>query len=98
LAILGQKKHLTGLKYNLCPKIKILPIFVSKGKRVNRVLKNHKQKVLKSKNNRDNREMSASSPNKQKFVKQLIEEGTKILHVPKPADPLKASDRERSVQ
>jgi hypothetical protein len=36
--------------------------------------------------------MSASSPNNQKFVKQLIEEGTKILHVSNPVDPLKASD------
>jgi hypothetical protein len=42
--------------------------------------------------------VSASSPKNQKFVKQLIEEGTKILHVPNPADPLKASDGERSVQ
>jgi hypothetical protein len=39
-----------------------------------------------------------SSPNNQKFVKQLIEEGTKILHVQNPTDPLKASNRERSVQ
>jgi hypothetical protein len=36
----------------------------------------------------------ASNPNNQKFVKQLIEEGTKIIHVPNPDDPLKASDRE----
>jgi hypothetical protein len=42
--------------------------------------------------------MSASSPNYQNFVKQLIEEGTKILHVPNLANPLKASDGERSVQ
>jgi hypothetical protein len=40
----------------------------------------------------------ASNPNNQKFVKQLIEEGTKIIHVPNPDDPLKPSDRERSVQ
>jgi len=42
--------------------------------------------------------VSARSPNNQKFVKQLIERGTKILHVPNPADPLKASDGERSIQ
>jgi len=42
--------------------------------------------------------VSASCPNNQKFVKQLIEEGTKILHVPNPANPLKASNGERSVQ
>jgi hypothetical protein len=41
--------------------------------------------------------VSASSPNNQKFVKQLIERGTKILQVPNPANPLKASDGERSV-
>jgi hypothetical protein len=35
----------------------------------------------------------ASRPNNQKFVEQLIEEGTKILQVPNPVDPLKASDR-----
>jgi hypothetical protein len=35
--------------------------------------------------------VSASSPNNQQFVKQLIEEGTKILHVPNPTDPLKAN-------
>jgi hypothetical protein len=29
---------------------------------------------------------------------QLIEEGTKILHVPNPVDPLKACNGERSVQ
>jgi hypothetical protein len=40
----------------------------------------------------------ASNPNNQKFVKQQIEEVTKILHVPNPADPLKASDGDRSVQ
>jgi len=40
----------------------------------------------------------ASSSNNQKFVKQLIEEGTKILHVPNPADPLKASDGEKAIQ
>jgi hypothetical protein len=61
-------------------------------------LKNHRQNVLKSKNNRDNREVSASSPNNQKFVKQLKEERTKIFHVPNPVDPLKASDREKAVQ
>jgi hypothetical protein len=61
-------------------------------------LKNHRQKVLKSKNNRDKREVSGSSPNNKKFVKQLIEEGKKILHVPNPAEPLKASGGERSVQ
>jgi hypothetical protein len=42
--------------------------------------------------------VSASSPNNQKFVKQLIEEETRILHVPNPANPLKASDGERSMQ
>jgi hypothetical protein len=42
--------------------------------------------------------VSVVSPNNQKFVKQLINGGTKILHVPNPADPLKASDGERSVQ
>jgi hypothetical protein len=59
-------------------------------------LKNHRQKVIKSKNNKDNREVCASSPNNQKFVKQLTEEGTKIIHVPNLVDPLKASDGERS--
>jgi hypothetical protein len=39
----------------------------------------------------------ASSPNNQKFVKQLIERGTKILQVPNHVDPLKASEGERSV-
>jgi hypothetical protein len=29
----------------------------------------------------DDREVSASRPKNQNFVKQLIEEGTKILHV-----------------
>jgi predicted peroxiredoxin len=65
---------------------------------VNIVYKIYRQKVLKSKNNKDNIEVSASSPNNQKFVKQLIEEGTKILHVPNPANPLKASDGEKAVQ
>jgi len=51
-------------------------------------LKNHRQKVLKSKNNRNNREVSASSSNNQKFVKQLLEEGTKILKAPNPANLL----------
>jgi hypothetical protein len=45
----------------------------------------------------DNREVFASSPNNQKFVKQLIERGAKILHAPSPANLLKASDGERSV-
>jgi hypothetical protein len=43
---------------------------------VNIVYKIHRQKVLKSKNNRDNIEVFARFPNNQKFVKQLIEEGT----------------------
>jgi hypothetical protein len=98
LAILGQKS-LDQFK-NTIPvqKLKILSLFVSKGQRVSRVFKNHKQKVLKSKNNRDNREVSGSSPNNQKFVKQLIEGGAKILHVQNHVDLLKASDGERSVQ
>jgi len=33
------------------------------------IYKIHKQKVLKSKNNKDNREVSANSPNNQKFSK-----------------------------
>jgi hypothetical protein len=41
--------------------------------------------------------VSASSSKNQKFVKQLIERGTKILQVPNPANPLKASDGERSI-
>jgi hypothetical protein len=41
--------------------------------------------------------VSTSNPNNQKFVKQLIERGTKILKVPNPADPLKARDGEISV-
>jgi hypothetical protein len=67
-----------------------------KGKQI--IYKIHKQKVLKSKNNRGNREVSASSTNNQKFVKLLIKEGTKILHVPNPVDPLKASDGENAIQ
>jgi hypothetical protein len=39
--------------------------------------------------------VSGSSPNNQKCVKQLIERGTKILQVPNPVDPLKASDEEK---
>jgi hypothetical protein len=42
--------------------------------------------------------VSASSLNNQKFVKQLIEEATKILHAPNLVDPLKASDGEKAVQ
>jgi hypothetical protein len=41
--------------------------------------------------------VSASSLKNQKFVKQLIERGTKILQIPNPANPLKASDGERFV-
>jgi hypothetical protein len=40
----------------------ILPLFVLKGQRVNIVLKNDRKKVLKSKNNRDKKELFASSP------------------------------------
>jgi hypothetical protein len=41
--------------------------------------------------------VSASSPDNQKFVTQLIKRGTKIVQVTNLADPLKARDGERSV-
>jgi adenine-specific DNA glycosylase len=51
---------------------------------VNIVSENHRNKVLKSKTTKII-EKCLKSPNNQKFVKQLIERGTKILKAPNPA-------------
>jgi hypothetical protein len=56
--------------------------------RVNRVYKIHKQKCSKIKNNRKI----------EKSLQVAQKRGTKILQVPNPAEPLRASNGDKSVQ
>jgi len=88
---------LIDLKIQSISKNKNTHLFCLKRIKGKQIIEKPQTKSSKSKNNRYNREVSASSPNNQKFVKQLIERGTKILQVPNPTDSLKASDGERSV-
>jgi len=89
---------LIGLKIQSRSKKKNIPHFCLKRKTGKQRIEKPQTKSFKIQKNRDNRVVSVSSQNNQKFVKQLIEEVTKILYVPNPADPLKASDGERSVE
>jgi hypothetical protein len=99
---------LTGQKYNPDLNQKLLPLFATKGQRVKQSNeKNYTSitplKCLRRRGKQSNnihRQKCSKIQNNRKIETSLLvaqKRGTKILQVPNPADPLKSSNREKSV-